>query len=117
MPIQGKVSANNGNYEKFLGTVVPGKHVALASYPETGEELISVVCYRDDRGGEVYRFSADFDEDWLINGIPAKMLSEENLEACIWPNEEPFRMDIVNRTGTQAQLVLEHVVTVEQVSP
>ena len=93
---------------KRLGRVMPGEYSSLPIYTEEGPEILGVLCFQDNRGGEIYSLP-DPDPEWIEFSLPVDALKEENLEACVWP-DEAYKRRISN--GSAAALLVIQIVQV-----
>ena len=69
--------------------------------------MLVLKVYEDDSGAEVYVLD-EFDPDWVNDRAPDSALREENLETCIWPDDEPYERRFVTRKAA-GLLILEYV--------
>lgn len=94
---------------RILGHIRPGEAISLSDYLDGDRKVLSIICYPDDSGGEVYRFSnEDFVENPMLRAIPTDMYSEDNRIGSI-PAGGKFEREVVSETRRRGRLILTHL--------
>jgi hypothetical protein len=107
MAIKGTFVREFNFHRLELGKLGPGTCVTMVSHPEEGDEMLFLRVYDDDSGAEVYSLD-NFEPAWIDDRPPDSALREENLEACIWPDDKPYKRRYITQKFA-GLLVLEYV--------